>query len=104
MLGASDAASGLYNLAQRLGIPAGLGMRPRDPDGADPKAAPSLEAHRGQPGRVGRGNDRVDLAGGAGANVSHQTLPVGHQLSRADVALVRDWLAMVDVQEPLATR
>jgi phospholipase/carboxylesterase len=40
----------------------------------------------------------------AGADVSHQTLPVGHQLSRADVALVRDWLATVDVQEPLATR
>jgi phospholipase/carboxylesterase len=40
----------------------------------------------------------------AGADVSHQALPVGHQLSRGDVALVRDWLATADVQEPLATR
>jgi phospholipase/carboxylesterase len=40
----------------------------------------------------------------AGADVSHQALPVGHQLSRGDVALVRDWLATADVQKLLATR
>ncbi|WP_407156857.1 alpha/beta hydrolase [Bradyrhizobium sp. STM 3557] len=28
-----------------------------------------------------------------GADVTHRTLPVGHQLSQADVTLVRDWLA-----------
>jgi phospholipase/carboxylesterase len=39
----------------------------------------------------------------AGAEVSHQALPVGHQLSRADLAMVRDWLTMVDVPEPVAT-
>ena len=38
----------------------------------------------------------------AGAEVSYQALPVGHQLSRADLALVRDWLTMVDVPEPVA--
>jgi phospholipase/carboxylesterase len=40
----------------------------------------------------------------AGADVSHQALRVGHQLSQTDLAMVRDWLATVDVQEPLATR
>src|SRR5215472_8251692 len=30
----------------------------------------------------------------AGAEVSHQALPVGHQLSRADLAMLRDWLTM----------
>ena len=40
----------------------------------------------------------------AGADVSHQALPVGHQLSQTDLAMVSDWLATVDVQEPLATR
>ena len=40
----------------------------------------------------------------AGADVSHQALPVGHQLSQTDLAMVRDWLATVDVQQPLATR
>jgi phospholipase/carboxylesterase len=44
------------------------------------------------------------MLGGAGADVSHQTLPVGHQLSRADLALVRDWLTTIEVQEPIATR
>jgi phospholipase/carboxylesterase len=29
----------------------------------------------------------------AGAEVTHRTLPAGHQLSQADVNLVRDWLA-----------
>jgi len=29
----------------------------------------------------------------AGADVTHRTLPVGHQLSQADVTLSRDWLA-----------
>ncbi|CCD84873.1 Putative phospholipase/carboxylesterase family protein [Bradyrhizobium sp. ORS 285] len=29
----------------------------------------------------------------AGADVTHTTLPTGHQLSQADVALARDWLA-----------
>jgi phospholipase/carboxylesterase len=33
----------------------------------------------------------------AGAEVSHQVLPVGHQLSGLDLALVRDWLATVNV-------
>jgi phospholipase/carboxylesterase len=40
----------------------------------------------------------------AGAAVSHQVLPVGHQLSRADLVLVRDWLTTVDVPEPVATK
>jgi phospholipase/carboxylesterase len=40
----------------------------------------------------------------AGANVSHHVLPVSHQLSRADIALVRDWLTAVDVPESIATR
>ena len=35
MLGASDAASGLYNLAQRLGIPAGLGKISMPESGID---------------------------------------------------------------------
>ena len=29
----------------------------------------------------------------AGADVTHRTLPAGHQLSQADVTLARDWLA-----------
>jgi phospholipase/carboxylesterase len=29
----------------------------------------------------------------AGAEVTHRTLPAGHQLSQADVTLARDWLA-----------
>ena len=29
----------------------------------------------------------------AGADVTHTTLPAGHQLSQADVTLARDWLA-----------
>jgi phospholipase/carboxylesterase len=28
----------------------------------------------------------------AGANVTHRTLPVGHELSQADVSLAREWL------------
>jgi phospholipase/carboxylesterase len=40
----------------------------------------------------------------AGADVSHQVLPIGHQLSQGDLALVRDWLTTVDVQQPAATR
>jgi phospholipase/carboxylesterase len=40
----------------------------------------------------------------AGADVRHQALPMGHQLSRADPALVRDWLTTLDVREPIATR
>jgi phospholipase/carboxylesterase len=31
----------------------------------------------------------------AGADVTHRTLPVGHQLSQADVTLARDWLAVL---------
>jgi phospholipase/carboxylesterase len=31
----------------------------------------------------------------AGANVNHRVLPVGHQLSQADVALARDWIGNV---------
>ena len=30
----------------------------------------------------------------AGAEVTHRTLPTGHQLSQADVNLARDWLAL----------
>ena len=33
------------------------------------------------------------LLGGAGADVQHRTLPAGHGLSQADVALTRDFLA-----------
>jgi phospholipase/carboxylesterase len=40
----------------------------------------------------------------AGANVSHETLPVGHQLSRADLDLAREWLRTVDAREPVAER
>jgi phospholipase/carboxylesterase len=40
----------------------------------------------------------------SGADVSHQVLPIGHQLSQTDLALVRDWLATVDVQEPVSTK
>jgi phospholipase/carboxylesterase len=40
----------------------------------------------------------------AGADVSHQVLPIGHQLSQGDIALVRGWLTRVDVQQPAATR
>lgn len=40
----------------------------------------------------------------AGADVAHQMLPIGHQLSQEDLALVRDWLSTVDVQQPAATR
>jgi len=39
-----------------------------------------------------------------GANVSHETLPVGHQLSRADLDLAREWLRTVDAREPVAER
>jgi phospholipase/carboxylesterase len=28
----------------------------------------------------------------AGANVTHRTLPVGHELSQADVSVARKWL------------
>jgi phospholipase/carboxylesterase len=34
----------------------------------------------------------------AGAEVQHRTLPVGHQLSQADLTCARDWLA--DVRSP----
>jgi phospholipase/carboxylesterase len=40
----------------------------------------------------------------AGAGVIHQALPVGHQLSRTDLALVRDWLKTVEAKEPLVAR
>jgi phospholipase/carboxylesterase len=40
----------------------------------------------------------------AGADVSHQVLPVGHQLSQADLALLRDWLKGVKATAPVATR
>jgi phospholipase/carboxylesterase len=40
----------------------------------------------------------------SGADVSHKLLPVGHQLSQANLVLVRDWLSTVDVRELLATR
>lgn len=36
----------------------------------------------------------------AGADVTHRTLPVGHQLSRADLTLVRDWLTTAAVPAP----
>jgi phospholipase/carboxylesterase len=39
----------------------------------------------------------------AGADVIHQVLPVGHQLSQADLALVRDWLTTMNAKEPFAT-
>jgi phospholipase/carboxylesterase len=35
----------------------------------------------------------------ARAEVSHQVLPVGHQLSQADLLIVRDWLTAVYSQE-----
>jgi len=40
----------------------------------------------------------------AGANVSHETLPVGHQLSRADLDLVREWFRTVHTREPAESR
>ena len=39
-----------------------------------------------------------------GADVSHQLLPAGHQLSRADLVLVRDWLKRVDARQPAEER
>jgi len=33
---------------------------------------------------------------GAGAAVTHRTLPVGHELSQADIRMARDWLATVE--------
>ena len=38
----------------------------------------------------------------AGAEVTHRTLPAGHQLSQADVNLARDWLARVKQQASAA--
>jgi phospholipase/carboxylesterase len=40
----------------------------------------------------------------AGADVSHHVLLVGHQLSQADLALIRDWLKGVEAKAPVATR
>jgi phospholipase/carboxylesterase len=34
---------------------------------------------------------------GAGADVFRRVLPVGHQLSQADISLAREWLARADV-------
>ena len=44
----------------------------------------------------GNGGIGLGMARGladAGADVTHTTLPVGHQLSQADIALARDWIA-----------
>jgi phospholipase/carboxylesterase len=38
----------------------------------------------------------------AGAEVTHRTLPAGHQLSQADVSLARDWLARIRQQASAA--
>jgi phospholipase/carboxylesterase len=38
----------------------------------------------------------------AGAEVTHRTLPAGHQLSQADVDLARDWLARIKQQASAA--
>jgi phospholipase/carboxylesterase len=38
----------------------------------------------------------------AGAEVTHRTLPAGHQLSQADVSLARDWLARIKQQASAA--
>jgi phospholipase/carboxylesterase len=38
----------------------------------------------------------------AGAEVTHRTLPAGHQLSQADVNLARDWLARIKQQASAA--
>jgi phospholipase/carboxylesterase len=38
----------------------------------------------------------------AGAEVTHRTLPAGHQLSQADVNLARDWLARIRQQASAA--
>ncbi|MEY9183635.1 phospholipase/carboxylesterase [Bradyrhizobium sp. USDA 326] len=34
----------------------------------------------------------------AGASVTHEVLPAGHQLSQADVSLARDWIGHVDAR------
>jgi len=41
---------------------------------------------------------------GTGTDVNHQVLPIGHQFSQGNLALVRDRLTTVDVQQPAATR
>jgi phospholipase/carboxylesterase len=35
----------------------------------------------------------AEMLAGAGARVEHRTLPTGHGLGQADLALARDWLA-----------
>ena len=42
--------------------------------------------------------------GAAGAQVQHRDLPAGHELSQADIAAARGWLASAARQPPVDTR
>jgi phospholipase/carboxylesterase len=68
-----------------------------DPPRADLAGVPVLVA-AGQMDPIVTASNSAKLAemlGDAGADVTHRTLPVGHQLSRADVVLTREWLERV---------
>ena len=65
-----------------------------DPPPADLDGVPVLIAS-GQIDPIVPSSNSAKLAEmllGAGADVSYRTLPVGHQLSRADLVLTREWL------------
>lgn len=67
------------------------------PPAADLKGAPVLIlSGRADPIIPAANSDRLAAQlTAAGAAVTHRTLPVGHQLSQADVTLAREWLTGV---------
>jgi phospholipase/carboxylesterase len=71
-----------------------------DPPPADLGGVPVLIAS-GQMDPIVPASNSTKLAeilGDAGADVTYRTLPVGHQLSRADLVLAKDWLDRVGKQ------
>jgi phospholipase/carboxylesterase len=71
---------------------------------AKEEGAPPLLLLHGTGGDENDVSNSAKLLREAGADVNHQVLPIGHQLSQGDLALLRDWLTTVDVQRPAATR
>ncbi|MGX9429499.1 MULTISPECIES: alpha/beta hydrolase [Bradyrhizobium] len=68
-----------------------------DPPRPDLAGAPVLVA-AGQMDPIVTASNSAKLAeilGDAGADVTHRTLPAGHQLSQADLVLTREWLERV---------
>jgi phospholipase/carboxylesterase len=87
-----DALAGAILLRAMVPLP--------DPPTADLAGKPVLLLS-GQADPIVPASNSERLAGllkQAGANVTHQVLPAGHQLSQADVTLARRWIGNVDAK------